>query len=46
MVRPGSVIHAAVGFRKICDDGDGEITFKDFEAFFNVILRLRSLSSR
>ena len=30
MVRPndtlGSVIHGAVGFRKMCDDGDGECT--------------------
>lgn len=32
--------------QSIDTDGDGEITFKDFEQFFNVILRLRSMSSR
>lgn len=32
--------------QSIDSDEDGEITFKDFEAFFNVILHLRSISSR
>jgi Ca2+-binding EF-hand superfamily protein len=32
--------------QSIDTDGDGLITFKDFEAFFHVILRLRSMSSR
>jgi Ca2+-binding EF-hand superfamily protein len=31
--------------QSIDSDGDGEITFKDFETFFNVILHLRSMSS-